>query len=124
MRRNIVGQLSVAKDYFPFPGGRFRKNGKGSGEEFRDDFLVPRMQEAINQKGCLVVNLDGVMGYPSSFLEEAFGGLIRVSGFTKPQVDSHLIIEVTEPHLGIYADLAADYLADAERHRLSRRAVA
>ncbi|WP_417507706.1 STAS-like domain-containing protein [Marinomonas gallaica] len=62
------------KDFTKFPGARYKSLGPYSGEEFRDEKLIP----AINQQGKkLVINLDGVFGYGSSFLEEIFGGCIR-----------------------------------------------
>ena len=61
-------------DFAKFPGPRYKDLGKYSGEEFRDDLLIP----AISEKNSnLIVDLDGVFGYGSSFLEEAFGGLVR-----------------------------------------------
>lgn len=70
-------EITVASDFSRFPAGRFRDDGPYTGERFREDFLVP----ALKQCEVLTVDLDGVMGYGSSFLEEAFGGLVRVSGF-------------------------------------------
>ncbi len=62
------------KEFTKFPGARYRDLGPFSGEEFRDDKLIP----AIEKEGKnLIVNLDGVFGYGSSFLEEIFGGCIR-----------------------------------------------
>ncbi|MFC0174072.1 STAS-like domain-containing protein [Vibrio comitans] len=62
------------KDFTKFPGARYRDLGPHSGEEFRDDKLIP----AIRDKGpSLIINLDGVFGYGSSFLEEIFGGCVR-----------------------------------------------
>ncbi|WP_421278304.1 STAS-like domain-containing protein [Aeromonas veronii] len=60
-------------DFSEFPGARYRKLGPYSGEEFRDDVLIP----AIKDNNHVIVNFDGVFGYGSSFLEEVFGGLIR-----------------------------------------------
>jgi hypothetical protein len=63
-------------DFSKFPGPRYRNLGEYSGEAFREDILVP----AISKYGeDLIVNLDGTMGYGSSFLEESFGGLIRTN---------------------------------------------
>ncbi|BCK06403.1 TPA: STAS-like domain-containing protein [Vibrio cholerae] len=62
------------KEFTKFPGARYKHLGPYSGEEFRDEKLIP----AIEQNGKeLIVNLDGVFGYGSSFLEEIFGGCIR-----------------------------------------------
>ncbi|MGR6838116.1 STAS-like domain-containing protein [Aliivibrio wodanis] len=60
------------QDFSAFPGPRFIKLGDYSGEEFRDTILIPALAE-----NDVIVNLDGVFGFGSSFLEEVFGGLIR-----------------------------------------------
>ena len=41
------------------------------------DILYPKFMESIKKNEKLIVNLDGGYGYGSSFLEEAFGGLVR-----------------------------------------------
>lgn len=65
--------VNIAKDFTRYPSGRYKKNGKTSGEEFRERF----MEAAISGGQKVVVELDGTIGYGSSFLEEAFGGLVR-----------------------------------------------
>lgn len=65
--------VSVAKDFTRFPAGRYKENGDTSGQAFRERFLeIP-----ISAGEKVVVDLDGTVGYGSSFLEEAFGGLVR-----------------------------------------------
>lgn len=61
-------------DFSKFPGPRYKKLGKFSGEEFRESVLIPAISDGVDD---LEINLDGVFGYGSSFLEEAFGGLVR-----------------------------------------------
>lgn len=61
-------------DFSKFPGPRYKKLGKYSGEEFRETVLMPEIDQGTDD---LMVDLDGVLGYGSSFLEEAFGGLVR-----------------------------------------------
>ena len=80
--------IEIAKDYTPFLGGRWRKDGPGSGEEFREDFLSPRLKAGVH----IIVTLAGAYGYPISFLEEAFGGLLR-EGFTVDQLKTQLEIK-------------------------------
>ena len=70
-------EISVAKDFSPAPGGRFKSQGDHSGEEFRDDILRPKLDVAIRENITLICNLDGCLGYPSSFLDESFGQLGR-----------------------------------------------
>ena len=70
--------VSIAKDFTITPGGRYIKEGPYSGELFREQILFPKYIEAKAKGVMLVVNLDGCMGYPSSFLDESFGGLVAL----------------------------------------------
>ena len=70
--------LSIAREFTKSPGPRYRKDGSLSGQQFLEEILRPRFEEALAASAKLVVNLDGVSGYPTSFLEEAFGGLARL----------------------------------------------
>lgn len=70
--------ISIATDFTPTPGGRYARDGKWSGEEFRDSLVAPKLAEAKVLGAALVINLDGTAGYATSFLEEAFGGLVRL----------------------------------------------
>ncbi|WP_374981301.1 STAS-like domain-containing protein [Pseudomonas solani] len=65
--------IDIAKDFSRHPAGRFRSDGPYSGELFRVKFLEP----AISKNEAIEVSFDGARGYGSSFLEEAFGGLVR-----------------------------------------------
>ena len=78
--------ISIASAFSRVPAGRYRSDGPYSGERFRDDFLVPALKEGQR----VVVNFDGARGYGSSFLEEAFGGLIRKSFFTPETLSKKL----------------------------------
>jgi hypothetical protein len=80
--------ISVLSNFSENPSGRYRKDGPFSGERFRDDFLLP----LLNKGEKVTVNLDGALGYGSSFLEEAFGGLVR-KGFPSKVLHEKLVIE-------------------------------
>ena len=81
--------INVAKDYSPIPGARYPKEGDFSGQEFRTKLLSPKLKEAIENKTILLVDLDGTLGYGTSFLEEAFGGLIRSDKFNLDDIKKH-----------------------------------
>lgn len=66
-------RVNVAKQFTKLPGLRYIRLGIFSGEEFRQKFLI----EPLRQGKAVTVELDGVRGYGSSFLEEAFGGTVR-----------------------------------------------
>ena len=99
--------INIAKDFSRYPAGRYLTDGDFSGQRFREEFLIP----VVKSKERAVIELDGVRGYGSSFLEEAFGGLVR-EGFTVDEVksaftitssDSSLIEEIME-----YVEYGAD----------------
>ena len=69
-------KVNVAEDFTRYPSGRYKKNGNTSGEEFRERLLEPHLKKGES----IEVFLDGTIGYGSSFLEEAFGGLVRSLG--------------------------------------------
>lgn len=90
--------INIAKDFSKFPGPRYQTQGKKSGEEFRRLLLAPALKAAISSGDILTVNLDGTNGYGWSFLEEAFGGLIREEGFSKDEVKLVRLVSSEEPH--------------------------
>ena len=69
--------FSIARDFSDTPGMRFRKQSQFSGEEFREDYLEQLYARAVKEDTSVTIDLDGLYGYPPSFLEEAFGGLAR-----------------------------------------------
>lgn len=87
--------INIADEFSKFPGPRFKELGKYSGEEFRESFLIP----ALNENQLIRIVFDGAMGYGSSFLEEAFGGLVR-AGYKKEDLISRLeLISEEDPSL-------------------------
>ncbi len=75
-----MAELDIAREFTVVPGPRYKDQGHGSGEEFREKYLLPAFREAVESEK-VIVHLDGVKyGYPTSFLEEAFGGLARKVG--------------------------------------------
>lgn len=80
--------ISIAENFSESPAARYRHEGPNSGERFREDYLIPALRKGVAVK----VNLDGVVGYGSSFLEESFGGLIR-AGYALTDLQERLTIE-------------------------------
>lgn len=70
-------RINICDDFSKTPGARYRNEGPYSGEEFREEILMPKFIEAKSQGEKIVIELDGGYGYATSFLEEAFGGLAR-----------------------------------------------
>lgn len=71
-------KVSIAKDFSVTPGPRYRDEGDFSGQQFREDILEPIFIKAREEGKKVQVDLDGTLGYGTSFLEEVFGGLARL----------------------------------------------
>lgn len=78
--------INVAEQFTRFPAGRYRSDGRFSGERFRDDLLAPGLANGAR----VTVILDGTLGFGSSFLEEAFGGLVHSRGFALEDLEERL----------------------------------
>lgn len=81
-------RISLVNDFTDAPGGRFRTQGKYSGQEFREDILIP----ALSEYEDVVVDLNGALGLPASFLDEAFGSTAR----KHKALTSRLTIELSD----------------------------
>lgn len=97
--------ISVAADFSPVPAGRYMSDGPFPGEKFRNEHLVPALAANDN----ITVDLDGTVGMGSSFLEEAFGGLVRL-GYAEPVLRKRLHIRSSrqsyEARIWAYIDRA------------------
>lgn len=69
--------LVIADEFHDDPGAREEKDGKNSGAIFYKEYLLPRFKKALENNYILKIDLDGVFGYPSSFVSESFGALSK-----------------------------------------------
>lgn len=110
---NNLRTIEVARQFTTEPGGRFIKHGPFSGEKFRIDVLLPALTDARKSGSRVTVVLDGVAGYAGSFLEEAFGGLVRIDGFTSEELSRLLEIRAEDAPFSTFRDLAWRYIRRA-----------
>ncbi|WP_027997078.1 STAS-like domain-containing protein [Simplicispira psychrophila] len=99
--------IRIADDFSPTPAGRFVTDGPFSGERFRDEFLVP----ALKAHDEVEVDLSGVFGFGSSFLEETFGGLVRKCLFKKTDLLKKMRIKSS---LKTYENKVWQYIKEAK----------
>ena len=102
-------QIDISKNFSDVPAGRYKTDGPNSGERFRNDLLMPALQTGEK----VGVILDGAEGYGSSFLEEAFGGLVRNTDYTREYLASNLIIISHSKEYEFYRDLVLEFISDA-----------
>ncbi|HAU28674.1 MAG TPA: hypothetical protein DCW68_00985 [Rhodospirillaceae bacterium] len=105
-----VKEIKIADDFSKDPGPRFIELGPFSGEMFRDTLLVP----ALKGHDKVIVDLQTkINSYGSSFLEEAFGGLIRNKLISIDELRSKLSIKADKSS---YGDEIWKFIDDAVRN--------
>lgn len=114
-------QFEVAYDFSKFPAGATKSDGPYSGED-----LCDRLTEELTGVGLpptqpllpLLVFLDGTMGYGSSFLKSAFGGLVSREGFTPKYLRAHMkVMSSKDPSL---VKEIWEYIDEAEIAKVKR----
>lgn len=108
----MTKMIDIAKDFSPFVAGRYRTDGPWSGQRFLEEQLLPALKTGA--KVC--VKLDGTLGLGSSFLEEAFGGLVR-NGYTLETLRD--LLEITGKKR-TYISRTWQYIEDQDRKMSSR----
>ncbi|KAB2682942.1 DUF4325 domain-containing protein [Brucella pseudintermedia] len=104
--------IDLARDFSPYPAGRYSADGQFSGEAFREHKLVPALKTLVagGSDEKLVINIDGVRAFGSSFLEEAFGGLLRLGLFPKDEILKRIDVQSTKPNLVFYKNMILDII--------------
>lgn len=101
--------IVIGTDFSDTPGGRYFDDGPFSGQRFREEFLIP----ALKSNDKVVVDISGVEGYGSSFLEEVFGGLVRSNVFTKEEIGVKLTCVASDASNSCYLDRISAYMDEA-----------
>ncbi|MEL7594476.1 STAS-like domain-containing protein [Aeromonas veronii] len=108
--------IYIGNQFHNDPSGRYYTDGDGSGEEFREEVLRPLLECKSIDK--ITINISrNVEGYGSSFLVEAFGGLIKYGYFKSNFVDNKIELSVDEEDLddySFYKDRILEYIRSAK----------
>lgn len=109
-------QIDLAKQFSPYPSGRFPTDGSFNGQKFREELLAPALHDAkrASPSAAVVVDIDGVRSFGSSFLEEAFAGLVRSGEFSGDELSRLLVIRCSKPHLLFFKDSIDSLIKNAE----------
>ena len=108
----MTKMIDIARDFSDIPGGRFPSDGPFNGEDFRDRLLAPALKE-----GLVEVVMDNTEGFGSSFLEEAFGGLVRRYNFAASFLRDNLKLIAHTAGARRYKRMAEMFIEDALRVR-------
>lgn len=87
--------INFVQEFTDCPGGRLEIHGDHSGQEFREKFLRP----ALDGFDRVILNLNGAVGFPSSFIDEVFGVLSEQIGYDT--MKQKLVINLTDDPLAL-----------------------
>lgn len=99
--------IDLANEFGKYPAGRFPTDGSYNGELFREKFLKPYLKKLVegNRSEKLIIDIDGVRAFGSSFIEEAFGGLIRAGIYSSSELSRLIEVQCTKPNLQFYKEM-------------------
>jgi hypothetical protein len=103
--------IDIGNDFSDTPWGRYDEDGPFNGSAFRDNVLIPELKA----NDAVEVRIDTVEGFGSSFLEEAFGGIIREGHFTKDELLKKLRIRCDDEEFSSYVLLIHKYINEARK---------
>lgn len=92
--------IKVSTAFSRFPGGRYPSDGSFCGQTFREDILVPALKAGHKK---IIIDISGVEGMGSSFIDEAFGGLIRENHFNPGELTDRIEVVYDDDDLEFYA---------------------
>lgn len=101
-------------DFSVYPSGRDAIDGDFNGQKFREEVLVPAVKKAQSTGQKIHVSLAHVLSFGSSFLEEAFGGLVRKRIVDKNFLEKNLFVDPGKPAHARYKDVIFQYIKNAQ----------
>lgn len=106
--------LNIGKEFSSVPSGRFRSDGKTSGETFREDLLLIRLRELAPGEKLRIILDDDVEGYGSSFLVEGFAGIVKYGYMQGVDLLSKLDISCNNADFLFYKNKIIQYINEAK----------
>ncbi|WP_295452611.1 STAS-like domain-containing protein [uncultured Pseudophaeobacter sp.] len=101
-------------DFSKFPSGRDDNDGDFNGEKYRDSILAPQIKAAKASGKKIEISIEGVLNFGSSFLEEAFGGLVRKGIASKDDLKNLLRITPNNDKYARYRSVILKHIEEAK----------
>lgn len=107
-------ELNIGKEFSEVPAGRYRSDGKNSGEAFREDLLRRKLATLEPKEKLVVILDDSVEGYGSSFLVEGFAGIVKYGYMEADDLLSKLEFQWTDKDYEFYKNKILTYIKEAK----------
>lgn len=107
-------KINIGKDFSTNPAGRFRSDGEGNGEAFREDVLKNAVLSLKPGEKLEIIIDDEVEGYGSSFLTEGFAGMVKFGYIEGDALIEKIEIVYTDEDFDFYKNKILDYIKKAK----------
>jgi len=109
-----MAKLNIGQEFSSHPIGRYYSDGEGSGEQFREEYLKQALALLAEGEKLEVILDDGVEGYGSSFLVEAFAGLIKFGYIKNSDLNEKLSFIYADEDFSFYEKKIFQYIDRAK----------
>jgi len=109
-----AASIDIPRDFSKYPMGRTDDDGPDNGQRFFREFLLPNVRSGKH----VFVYLDGTRAIGSSFLDEAFGALIRELKMSPKDALSAVTIVAKKPAYALYKEMAEQFIREAKPARV------
>lgn len=106
--------LNIGVDFSRDPIGRYKSDGERSGEVFRENFLLPALRNLSEGEKLEIIIDDGVESYGSSFLSEAFAGVVKYGYYTKEDLLKKIEITFSDSEFEFFKTKIIQYIHDSK----------
>ena len=106
--------INMTVDFSKLPGEIDEITGAHTGESFRNNYLIPVYDYCLVKDEDLTINFRESHGFAASFLEEAFGGMVR-NGYDGTQMLRKMNFKTEEEPL--LEDSIVEYIIEAMKNK-------
>ena len=99
-------------DWTKFPGGKYKKYGPHSGEEFRRDYLMPSLAR-LAEGEVLVIDFTGVYSMAPSWIDEVFAEPIRRKLISYEDMVNKVKLK-SDAENNIFISMTKDFIREAD----------
>ena len=107
-------RINIAREFSPILMVRHKQKDMKSGEEFREEILLPRVRQAVQERTILQIDFDGLKGINLSFLDESFGGIVRAGEMSAEDLLKILEFIPEKSYYDIYIDKTKNFISEAQ----------
>jgi len=99
--------INIADRFSPLPAGREPEDGPYNGQLFLKEVLLP----SLDNFEKVILDLEGIRSFGSSFFEEIFRGLRLTHKYSKTEIKKRIEIQATSAETRFYKNIIESYFA-------------